>query len=187
MGNRETAFTPDWRALDAYIEWIERTDQSRAKQWGQLYNACAEAAACEAMYWGALRDCGVSVSLNESGRNHRSPDFVCEKDGQKFYVEVTCIRTETAAEHTGLPAVPAEGASFYAPLNEAIFAEVSGKTRQCSNLDAPCVLAVGTFHFQASASRSPSQSSCSRGKRKFSLNSMRTPVLRSAPLLASPD
>lgn len=105
------------------------------------------------MYWGVLCDCGVSVEPNaDLDGGQSAPDFVCRKDDRKFYVEVTCIRIETATECTSLPAVPTDGARHYRSLNDAIHAEVVSKTPQCANLDAPCVLAVGTFHYHASVS-----------------------------------
>lgn len=148
-----TAFQPNTTLLNKFVKWIERFDVQHARNWAHLYRRDPEAAMCEATYWAVLTDCGVSVEPNaDLAGTKRTPDFVCHKDGQKFYVEVTCIRTETAAEHTLLPSSLSLEAQFYAPLNDAIFSEVTKKTPQCANLDAPCVLAVGTFHYHASVS-----------------------------------
>lgn len=35
-------------------------------------------------------------------------------------------------------------------MNEGIRGEIINKTAKCANLDAPCVLGVGTFHYHAS-------------------------------------
>lgn len=148
-----TSFQPDTRVLDKFIRWIERFDQHHARAWAHRYKADPEAATCESMFWGVLADCGVSVEPNTNPTGQKkAPDFVCRKGDRKFYVEVTCIRTDTATEHSALPPVFTEGARNYRPLNDAIFAEVTSKTPQCANLDAPCVLAVGTFHYHASVS-----------------------------------
>lgn len=152
MGEDE-AFVPNSRVRGKFINWIEQFDNRHARAWAHRYNDDPQGAMCEAMYWGVLSDCGVEVWPNadlEGGKP--GPDFKCRKDGCDFYVEVTCIRIETASSATGLRHVldPKHGASAYAPLNEAIFNECVSKTRQCSGLDAPCVLAVGTFHLEAS-------------------------------------
>ena len=107
---------------------------------------------CEATYWGVLHDCGVSVQPYEGSLHDRpSPDFLCEKGGERFYVEVTCLHIDRVSEATSLSHFASPGAQNYANLNRAIFQEVIGKTRQCAALDAPALVAVGTFHYQASA------------------------------------
>ena len=153
MTATEIVFRPDPRVLDKFIRWIEQFDQRHARMWARLYKADPEAAMCEAMYWGVLTDCGVEVKPNaDLDTRQAAPDFVCQKDDHKFYVEVTCIRIDTATEHSSLDDLPTDGAGWYRPLNDAIFKEVVSKTRQCAKLDAACVLAVGTFHYQASVS-----------------------------------
>jgi hypothetical protein len=149
-------FQPDTRVLDKFIEWIEKPEfePQHAKNWARQYKADPEAATCEAMFWGVLTDCGVTVIPNRDlTGNKSSPDFLCEKDGQKFYVEVTCIQIEKATRETTLPHVCGMEvqAQSFGNLNRAIFGEVVNKTPQCANLDAPCIVAVGTFHFQASS------------------------------------
>jgi hypothetical protein len=102
---------------------------------------------------GDLTDCGVTVSPNADLTGTRpTPDFFCIKEDSKFYVEVTCIRAQTATNKTSLESIPrsAHAASNYESLNSAICGECVNKTPQCANLDAPCLLAIGTFHFQAS-------------------------------------
>lgn len=153
MPTAATQFQPDTGVLREFIRWIEQFDKRHARAWALRYKADAEAATCEAMFWGVLTDCGVTVEPNaDLTGGKRAPDFVCHKHGQKFYVEVTCIHIDTATEHTALEHMPKTGGGFYSPLNDAIFKEVVSKTPQCANLDAPCVLAIGTFHHCASAS-----------------------------------
>ena len=38
---------------------------------------------------------------------------------------------------------------YYRLLTKAILGEICNKTRQCSNLDAPCVIAISTLHRKA--------------------------------------
>lgn len=148
-------FEPNHRVLDAFVRWLEqgRFDQQHARNWAKLYHADPEAAMCEATFWAVLSDCGVDVEPNADLIGAKqAPDFRCHRNGRAFYVEVTCIRVETATRESGLKSEPqpGEGASPYRHLNDLIFQECVNKTRQCSNLDAPCVLAVGTFHHRGS-------------------------------------
>ena len=141
------------RVLDEFSDWLKQFDAQHARNWERLRRCDYEAAKCEAMFWGILSACGVTVEPNvDLTGSTRTPDFVCRKNGNKFYVEVTCILSDTATERTKLPPESTRGARDYQNLNDAIFAEVKAKTPQCSNLDASCVLAVGTFHYHASVS-----------------------------------
>lgn len=148
-------FQPNRRVMNAFIQWIEQPyfNQQHARNWAQLYKCDPEAAMCEATFWAVLSDCGVTVTPNAdlTGRSP-SPDFLCFKNGVKFYVEVTCIQTETATRETALQSIPAgkSATSYYRPLNDAVFRQCVNKTPQCANLDAPCLVGVGTFHFQGS-------------------------------------
>lgn len=153
MDRLTTTFKPDTRVLNLHRQWLDAFDSRHAKAWEDLLNSEPEGAMCEAMYCALLRDYGVCVEPNaDLDGGKRAPDFLCRKDDRKFYVEVTCIRIDTATKHSLLPEVPANEARHYHPLNDAIHAEVVNKTRQCANLDAPCLLAIGTFHYGASVS-----------------------------------
>ena len=147
-------FEANQRVRDEFIRWIEQPqfNPQHAKNWARLYINDPEAAMCEATYWAVMSDCGVSVAPNADLTGKPAPDFVCLKTERKFYVEVTCIREETATRQTGLNPNPSfDGkASSYASLNDAIFHECISKTPQCAGLDAPCIIAIGTFHHQAS-------------------------------------
>lgn len=92
-----------------------------------------------------MNDCGVVVEPNaDLAGDERRPDFVCWKDDSKFYVEVTCIHISTATAKTSIP--NGRSPALFSDLNSAIFGESQNKAGQCSNLDAPCLLGVGTFH-----------------------------------------
>jgi hypothetical protein len=132
------------------LQWLEGFDEQHARNWGLLYNNDAEAAMCEAAFWGVLTDCGVTVEPNADLLNGSSaPDFRCTKDGFEFYFEATCIKIETATRKTGLQHPPRRGCSHYSLLNGAICNECVQKAAQCGSVDASCVLGVGTFHSHA--------------------------------------
>jgi len=142
-------FQPNLRVLNRFIRWIDQPQfhPLYAKPWAPRYKNDPEAAMCEASFWAVLHDCGVTVEPNPN----TTPDYVCRKDSVKFYVEVTCIQIESATRKTNLKPMPeAQKATNYRSLNEAIRGECISKTAKCANLDAPCVLAIGTFHAYAS-------------------------------------
>lgn len=148
-------FNPDTKVLRLYVKWLEQYKDHHAKAWAQRYNNDPQAAMCEAMFWGVLHDCGVNVEPGEapSSNPRRFPDFRCYKDDECFYVEVTCLRIDSVIKHTNLEEdLPPRGvAQLYSNLNSAIFNEVRQKTPQCANLNAPTLVAIGTFHFYASS------------------------------------
>ena len=62
----------------------------------------------------------------------------------RFYVEVTCISIETAESYRNVRTRLSESDPF--GLIEAVFRECQGKARQCSNLDGPALVAIGTWN-----------------------------------------
>ncbi|MBN1942118.1 MAG: hypothetical protein JW849_02380 [Phycisphaerae bacterium] len=147
----QSRFKPNPGVLDPFIKWIERFDIRHAKAWGLQYNNDPEAAMCEATFWGVLQDCNVDVEPCDSLTGEESsPDFKCHKNGETFYVEVTCLQIESVTNKTSLSHEAKDGAQFYTNLNSAIFEKIRRKTPQCSDLDAPALVAIGTFHFEAS-------------------------------------
>ena len=70
-----------------------------------------------------------------------------------FYTEVTCVLRTTAMKKTDL-SEKSRGFAPYAPIGmiEAIFTECVGKAKQCRDMDAPTIVAVGTFHSFAAMS-----------------------------------
>jgi len=127
-------------------------DERHAKRWEEMLKADPEAAileACVRSFLGerldALRPAEDAV---EGGA-----DFCCVRGGSHFYVEATCIKESTVTERIGLPPRSTTGAAdWYAPLTEAVKNECVNKAKQCSKCsDAPCLLAIGTLHFQGGA------------------------------------
>lgn len=131
---------------EEHRRWLSAFDPQYLKNWERLLNADEEAALAESGVRRWLTSQSVAAEPNEelTGAEQR-PDFKCSSGGGTFYVEVTHIATEKATELTGL----SEEANMVVnptPLNRAVQAICTKKTAQCSNQDAPVLVAVGTFH-----------------------------------------
>lgn len=135
--------------IDEHREWLGGFDGERLKQWEKLLNANAEAALCEAATRKLLVGHGCDVEPFED-RASGGVDFKCSKKGNTFYVEATCITKEVASDKSGLTHLPQSNkTACYEFLTRTIWQELSNKTSQCSGLDAPCIVAIGTFHLRA--------------------------------------
>jgi hypothetical protein len=137
--------------ITSHRKWLSVFEPERLRRWEQLLASNEEAALCEACVREFLQkhvDRMEPAEQLDSG----GPDFACSVGEERFYVEATCLTMDVVSKHTGLPANfdPNAGPRNYCDLTALIKAEASNKTPQCSGLDAPCLLAVGTFHFEAS-------------------------------------
>lgn len=134
----------------SHMAWLEGFSQERSVKWQDLLSSNPEAAICEACVREILSQHVDAIQPNEN-LSHGGPDFLCKQGNDYFYVEVTCITIESATQATELPhPVPFHPeASYYRHLTKKILGELVNKTRQCSGLDHPCILAVGTLHSQA--------------------------------------
>jgi len=136
--------------IGGHREWLLRFDKVYLDAWDNLFTKNnSEAALCEAATRQLLSDHGCEVQPFEDPSSG-GVDFKCFKNGTVFYVEATCISRDVASDKTGLThlTIPNK-ATCYAYLTRTIWQELSNKTSQCSGLDAPCIVAIGTFHFQA--------------------------------------
>jgi len=131
-----------------YADWLSDGYPAYEDKWRKLSEADREAALFEAAVWKTLRDHDVHVEPWDLQTDRPLPDFRCNK-GQ-FYVEATCIKIETATRVTGVSHKQPSG-GHYAPLNPAIYRAAQKKAPQCAKLDAPALVAVGTFHWPVSA------------------------------------
>jgi hypothetical protein len=131
--------------------WLSAFDPQYLGNWEKILNSDEEAALAEAGVRRQLQYMGVSVEPNEdlSGKEQR-PDFHCGVNGSKFDMEVTHISVKKATEATGL-VEGRTGACCYSSLNDAIFMACKNKAEQCACACYPTLLAVATFHSQASA------------------------------------
>lgn len=148
---RDNAFFQELEA--EHRSWLSGFDPQYLRNWEKVLNSDEEAAFAEARVRRLLQGYGIRVEPNEdlTGASQQ-PDFRCCAGKEKFYVEVTCILTEVATAKTGIPVEP-HGLTACRPLTDAVFAECRGKASQCGNLDAPALVAIGTFHtFAAMAS-----------------------------------
>ena len=145
-------FKPDSTLVRRHTEWLKPFDKRHTKLWNRLLEDDPQAAMCEAEFVRVLQDNGVIVEPNADLDNSRpAPDFRCSKNGERFYVEVTCMHIDRVTEETCLPHLPVPGvAAYYRRLTASLFEEVRQKTPQCARLDAPALVAIGTFHLQAS-------------------------------------
>jgi hypothetical protein len=132
-------------------EWLSSYASRHLANWDRLRKGNHEAACCEAAFRRQLIFLGATVQPNEVLRADGSgPDFRCSSNGSHLYVEVTCVLRSTATQKSGIM----DGSTGWAPLNpfgmiDAIFSECTNKASQRRNMDAPTIVAVGTFHANA--------------------------------------
>lgn len=81
----------------------------------------------------------------------KAPDLLCRRDKRKFYVEVRCLPIAEVTKKTRLAHPRSSGPGFWKPLTDMVFTVLRRKARQCADLDAPSMVAVGTFHVHASS------------------------------------
>jgi len=140
--------------IGKYAAWLARYHyDTYARRWAHLSCNDIEAGAMEAAVWAILNANEVCVEpFDDIADGLSKPDFRCEKEGRLFYAEATCMRVEQVAEDTGLPVRfdPSGKPRQFGLLTTRLFNEVRAKTRQCSGLEAPCLVFVGTFHWHAS-------------------------------------
>lgn len=139
--------------ISEHLSWLSAFDRYHSVQWENLLTANREAAEFEAAVRRLLQQnsCFVEPHATPDG-SRPSPDFYCKRSGRGFFVEAACITVEQASDITGLtPAPHHASASYYAPMTQTIWNVCKKKTPQCRNLDQPVLLAVGTFHYNASA------------------------------------
>jgi hypothetical protein len=143
------------RYSDLIIEhrsWLKPFEQQRVKKWEDFLKSNPEGAICEAATRRLLSGHEVKVEPYED-LSSGGPDFRCTKDNKCFYVEVTGIPKDTATKKTGLCdeiPKPSRVQRFGLPTQK-IFYEVCNKASQCRDLDAACILAIATLHFQVGA------------------------------------
>lgn len=145
----KTPFNPEMQQIvDEHREWLQPFDPQYLANWNKMLRHDDEAAMTEAVVSRILQINGCAVEPNErlSG-DCGGPDFRCTRNGSRFYVEVTCISIEAADNHENATDL-GDGVRAVNPyaMTEAVFRESQSKTKQCSNLDAPCLVAIGTWN-----------------------------------------
>jgi hypothetical protein len=137
--------------IGGHRKWLMNFDEVHLNAWDNLFTKDnSEAALCEAGIRQLLQELDVNVEPYSSGGNDRNPDFKCQKNNKLFYVDATCVMKDTATRKSQLDDVPHnQKRSSYSLLTEAYFKKASKKESQFKNLNAPCMIAIGTLHFQA--------------------------------------
>ncbi len=138
--------------ITEHREWLQKFGNERLKKWEDLLKSNPEGAICEASTRKLLSEHRIVVEPYEEP-SHGGPDFLCSRKGEVFYTEVTCITKEKVIRKTGLNDI-FEGsaehrAQYYSLLTEAFKGELCDKASQCSNLNKPCIVVIGTFHCRA--------------------------------------
>jgi hypothetical protein len=131
--------------------WLDRFPAAYRAKWEQQFASAEESAMCEAHVREVLEANGAEVSPADDPAAG-GPDFRCTVAGRHFYVEVTCLTRDVVTRWTNLePSLPASrGPRSYNDLTALVRQKASKKAVQCSELDAPCLLALGTFDIRAS-------------------------------------
>jgi hypothetical protein len=137
--------------IGGHREWLMGFEKVHLDAWDNLFTKDnSEAALCEAGTRQLLQELDVNVEPYSLGGNDRNPDFKCQKDSKLFYVDATCVMKDTATRGSKLDDVSHnQKASFYSLLTETYFKKAGKKVSQFENLNAPCMIAIGTLHFQA--------------------------------------
>lgn len=139
--------------IGGHREWLKEFDKVHLDAWDKLFTKNnSEAALCEAGTRQLLQELNVSVEPYPLKGNARNPDFKCEKDSKLFYVDATCVIKDTATRRSHLDdVVHNPKASYYSLLTDAYFRKAGEKVSQFKNLNAPCIISIGTLHFKVGA------------------------------------
>lgn len=132
--------------IDEQRAWLKPFSKQRLDKWERELKSDPEAAICEAMTREFLEESGVDVAPNEN-LSTGGPDFVCSRDVNRFYVEVTHVPKDKVTSKTNLTDKP-QNASYKRLLTNVFLDKLCNKASQCSGLDKPCLVAIGTLHCQ---------------------------------------
>jgi len=140
-----------YKLIGSHREWLNLFDSKFLNAWDKLFKKNnPEAALFEAATRQVLGEFDIVVEPFDDPSRDKNPDYYCKKNNQVFYVEATCITKEVATDNTNLDDIPKNlEVTGYALLTKTFFNDVVNKTTQCSNLNAPVLLAIGTWHFSA--------------------------------------
>lgn len=133
--------------IKQHCNWLKSFDEQRLKKWKNLLEADPEAAICEAKTRMLMANHNVDIQPYED-LSQGGCDFLCWKEGKSFYIETTCISTETATKETGLYPTdnPNVDDSAYKDMTKKFRYEIGGKVKQCSKVEAPRIVVIGTLH-----------------------------------------
>jgi hypothetical protein len=135
----------DNNIIRSHRAWLGGFPPQYLTNWDNLATNNPQAAAAEAMVRELLVRYGCSVEPNQDLHGkEQTPDFLCQRNESRFYVEVTC------PDWSCYPDEPTPGARDPDILLPILFEACRKKARQCGGLDAPCLLAVCSHNRQVS-------------------------------------
>lgn len=140
--------------IGSHQGWLKHFNNVYVNAWDKLFTKSnSEAAICEAATRRLLQELEVYIEPCPLRGSDRNPDFKCQRDGKLFYVDATCVMKDTATRKTGLTDLPKkDGKAFgYSLLTNTYFNKAVSKVSQFENLNAPCMIVIGTLHFQGGA------------------------------------
>jgi len=134
--------------------WLKSFDKWRIDRWeGMLKKNIEdiEGAICEAATRKLLSHYQIGIEPYED-ESTGGPDFLCTKNNQRFYVEVSCISIEAATRESGLYPTdsPDVDDSSYWNMTEKFRSEIALKIKQCIKVNAPRIVVIGTLHPEVS-------------------------------------
>ena len=133
-------------AMDEHRQWLQATDADRAQRFQRLRSSDREGAAAEALVAVSLRSWVEKVEPSEDPASG-GPDYRCIHLNQHFYVEVTRLAIEAVARASWIPDDPHWKGGAVGSISRIVRSSVSDKVRrQCSNRDAPVVVALAIHH-----------------------------------------
>lgn len=135
--------------LNEYKHFLETNQPEHSNSFHQRCNNQPEAARAEAVVFSFLQWNGYDIQVEETG-NEGGADFRAKKENTEFVIEVTSIRRETFAEHSGVPENPwASGRGRHVgnyDVAHLIRSEASGKADQISGYDCSRILVIACEH-----------------------------------------
>lgn len=138
--------------IQEHKEWL-RPFPEHLKLFQDLLQDQEESALCEAAVRRFLekQECIVEPHP-EANTNDKTPDFVCRaRIGDIFYAEATLAESSSLDESLGFSVKCREGeARGIGLLDKMIFRKLRAKEDQLSDLEHPCILAIGVFHPETS-------------------------------------
>lgn len=139
-----------YQLIGSHREWLSDFDEAHLHAWDNFFTKDnSEAALCEAATRQLLQESDVNVEPCSLRGNDRSPDFKCQKDSKLFYVDATCLMEDTVTKRAKLDDFPNNRkGSFYSLLTESYFRKADNKETQFVNMNSPCLISIGTLHFQ---------------------------------------
>jgi hypothetical protein len=132
-------------AMDEHAQWLQATDAARAERFQSLRQSHREGAAAEALVAACFRSWVNTVEPSEDPASG-GPDYLCTQKGQRFYVEVTTLATAAVEKASLIPDDPHWKGGTVGSISRIVRSSISDKVRQCSNRDAPVLVALGVHH-----------------------------------------